>query len=351
MVVPRSRWTAAELMGITFPPPKWAIAGLVSEGLTLLAGAPKLGKSWLVLDWAIAVARGDKVLGGIDVEQGDVLYLALEDTGRRLQNRVRKLLAGSDAPARLTLETRSAALPNGGSDGIRDWLDIHPEARLIVIDTFAKVRGFARQGQSAYDADYAAVCVAKRIADDYGVAVILVHHVRKMSAEDFLEAVSGTNGIAGAADAVLVLKRSRGEADGSLDVTGRDIDERQYALTFNSETGQWSALPGEAIDHLIGDTRAAILRHLREHPSQGPKPIAAATGLAYELVKKTCVRMAEDGQIVNDGRGHYKTVPGVPAVPTAGQGPAGVSPGVSPDAATVPVTADRDLWLISGESA
>jgi hypothetical protein len=171
-------------------------------------------------------------------------------------------------------------------------------ARLIVIDTFAKVRGIAPPGMAAYDADYRAVGRAKDIADEYGVAVVLVHHVRKLTSEDFLAEVSGTNGIAGAADAVLVLKRSRGEADGSLHVTGRDVTEAEYALKFDKETGSWAVLPGPAVDYLVSETRATILAHVRTHPGQGPKAIADGTGLPYELVKKTCQRMAEDDQLI-----------------------------------------------------
>src|SRR5690348_5704856 len=115
-----------------------------------------------------------------------------------------------------------------------------------------------------------AVGRAKRIADHYGIAIVLVHHVRKAVHEDFLATVSGTNGIAGAADAVLVLERARNNADGVLHVTGRDVEEADHALAFDPSCGAWSILDGPAIDHTIGDTRAMILRYLREHPGTQP---------------------------------------------------------------------------------
>ena len=123
----------------------------------------------------------------------------------------------------------------------------NPAARIVVIDVFAKVRGRPPMGVSAYDADYAAIGYAKRLADKHGVAVVLVHHVRKAGAEDFLEAVSGTNGLAGAADATLVLRRPRGEADGILCVTGRDVDESEHALRFTAANGAWTLLDGPAV--------------------------------------------------------------------------------------------------------
>ena len=137
---------------------------------------------------------------------------------------------------------------------------------MVVVDVFAKVRGRPLAGMSAYDADYAAIGYAKRLADEHAVAVVLVHHVRKAGADDFLAEVSGTNGLAGAADATLVLKRPRGEADGILYITGRDVDEAEHALRFAPETGTWALLDGPAVDYTVSGTRAAILRHLRAIP-------------------------------------------------------------------------------------
>ncbi|MGI8701240.1 MAG: AAA family ATPase [Nocardioidaceae bacterium] len=99
---PRTSWTAAELMACEFPEPRWAVPGIIAEGVTLLAGAPKVGKSWLALGLGIAVATGGKALGALDVMEGDVLYLALEDPPRRLQDRLAKVLSGATATGRLT---------------------------------------------------------------------------------------------------------------------------------------------------------------------------------------------------------------------------------------------------------
>jgi hypothetical protein len=256
-----------------------------------------------------------------------VLYLALEDTPRRLQSRMGKLLDGRRAPCGLTIATQCPPIPEGGAAAISGWLDRNPAARLVVIDVFAKVRGRVPAGvNSAYDADYAAVSPIKSVADKYGVAVVLVHHVRKGASEDFVETNSGTNGLAGAADATLVLRRPRGEADGILYITGRDVDESEHALRFNGDNGAWTLLDGPAVDYAMSGNRAAIMRHVRANPGCAPKAIAEAIGIGYETVKKTCQRMSADGQLSADANGRYRaagepgtvapeSVPGVPGVP------------------------------------
>ncbi len=300
----RTAWTADELMATEFPEPRWAVPGIISEGVNLLAGPPKVGKSWLSLGLALAVAAGGQAMDSIPVDGGPVLYLALEDTPRRLQTRMRKLLDSNRAPATLTLATSCPPLPQGGGEAIAQWVERHTDARMIVIDVFAKMRGPSALGASAYDADYAAVGHAKRLADHYGIAVVLVHHVRKAGSDDFLTEVSGTNGLAGAADATLVLKRSRGQADGVLHVTGRDVDEAEYALRFHSQAGAWQLLEGPAADHTLNQTRALILRYVRDHPGAKPKQITEATGLAPDLVRQTCARMANDAQLIRQSGGY-----------------------------------------------
>ncbi|MFF4275011.1 AAA family ATPase [Streptomyces sp. NPDC001536] len=303
---PRTAWTADQLMDAHFPEPKWAVPGILAEGVSLLAGPPKVGKSWLSLGLGLSVAAGGKAFDSVPVEGGPVLYLALEDTPRRLQTRMGKLLGGQPAPAGLTLVTECPPFPQGGSEAIAQWLERNPDARMVVIDVFAKMRGQAPQGVSAYDADYVSVGYAKRLADHYGVAVVLVHHVRKAGSDDFLTEVSGTNGIAGAADATLVLKRARGQADGILHVTGRDVDESEYALSFQPASGAWHLLDGPVTDHTVSDTRATILRYVRAHPGAKPKDMASELPhVDLDTIRRTCNRMADAGQLTKDPGGRY----------------------------------------------
>ncbi|MGQ0573100.1 MAG: AAA family ATPase [Pseudonocardia sp.] len=306
---PRTAWNAEELVGMDFPQQRWAVPGIISEGVTLLAGPPKVGKSWMGLGLGLDIAAGSPALGSLPVEPGPVLYLALEDTPRRLQTRIRTVLAGRPAPAGLTVSIACPPMPAGGDAQIAAWLDRNPAARLVVIDVFAKIRGNSPPGVAAYDADYAAMTRIKQVADHYGVAVLLVHHVRKAAAEDFLATVSGTNGLAGAADAVLVLERARAQADGVLHVTGRDIDETDYALSFDPTAGAWRVLDGPAQDYLLRDTRSLILRYLRDYPGHKPKQIADALRLDPNTVRQTCRRMVTDGQARSTPAGAYHPVP------------------------------------------
>jgi hypothetical protein len=323
----RTSWSADELMAMRFPDPRWAVPGILAEGVSLLAGPPKVGKSWLSLGLGLVVADGGNAFGSIAVQRGPVLYLALEDTPRRLKTRMGKILNGRPAPAGLTLATACPPMPQGGDEAIAAWLGRNQDARLVVIDVFAKMRGQSPTGMSAYDADYAAVGRAKRLADKYGVAIVLVHHVRKAGADDFLAEVSGTNGLAGAADATLVLKRPRGKADGILHVTGRDVDEAEYAMAFEPACGAWRLLEGPVDEHALSETRASILCFVRSNPDSGPKAIAEGTGLSNDNAKKTCQRMVADGQLCVDTDGRYRapgaqpigTVPAVSPVPGVSQ--------------------------------
>lgn len=321
---PRTSWTAAELLNVEFPPVRWAVPNLLAEGLNLLAGAPKLGKSWLALNLAVSVASGSAALGKVDVDEGDVLCLALEDPGRRLQSRLRMVLGDRPGPDRLTLATTCDPMPEGG-DQIRRWLDAHPDARLVIVDVFGKVRGRPDARQDRYTADYSSVSELKKIADDAGVCMLVVHHTRKMASEDFLDAVSGTQGLAGAADAVLVLTRSRGAAGAVLKVTGRDVEEAEHALDFDATTGRWRLLDGPASDYGMSAERRAILDALRDEPGLGPTAIADKSGVRLGSVKHLVRKMVDDGQLDTDGAGHYLPVHFIHPVHSSPRSPSGVN--------------------------
>jgi hypothetical protein len=301
----RTSWTADELMAEAFPALLWAVAGIVAAGLNLLAGAPKLGKSWLALNLAVAIAAGGRALGRIEVDAGDVLYLALEDNPRRMQDRLRTVLAGSDASPRLTIAVECEPLPRGGDDRIRRWLDDHPDARLVIVDVFARVRGHSDVRADRYADDYAAAFSLKKIADQYGVAVLLVHHTRKQDSSDFLDMVSGTNGLAGAADAILVLTRARNTKQAVLKVTGRDVEEAEYALELDPRLGAWQMLDGAPADYAVSDERRRIAAAVRAQEGIGPKAIADITGIDHDVVRQLVRKMVKDGQLDTDGAGHY----------------------------------------------
>ena len=297
-------FTASQLQHMDFPPIKFVVPGYIVEGLTLLAGKPKFGKSWLVMHAAIAVARGGYTLGEIRCIEGDVLYCALEDNPRRLKRRMRKLLGFSPWPARLKFECTMPRLNAGGVAFVRQWIESQPEPRLVVIDTLAKVRDPRGAQELSYEADYAAVSELKALADEKGVAIVLVHHVRKMAAEDPLDTVSGTTGLTGAVDSVLVLTR-----DGhgtTLHGRGRDLEEIEDAATFDREACLWR-IEGKAEDVRRSDERTTILAVLKDAAEPlSPREIADLSEQSYNAVRMMLTRMVKVGEINRAGRGRYE---------------------------------------------
>lgn len=298
-------FTAADLMSQTFPEPKWAVEGLIAEGLTLLVGSPKLGKSWMCLGLAVAVATGGRALGKIKVEAGPVLYAALEDTPRRLQGRLVKLLCDDNAPADLHIVTSMPPMPDA-IDLLEEWLESHPTARLVVVDVLKKIRPPADRSASAYDHDYMVMSALKGLADRRKVAVVVVHHTRKMADDsDVFNEVSGSTGLTGAADAILIAKKARNTSEATLHVTGRDITESDYALNWEALTCTWTLLeePVSALSQV--GTRRKITEWLTANQSGTPMQIAEGTGLNHATIKQNVRRMVTDDQLDSDGEGTY----------------------------------------------
>src|SRR5262245_53573898 len=169
--------TAEALMAKQFAPIKSVVPGVLVEGLTLFAGKPKIGKSWLLLHAAIAVATGGFTLGDIHCIEGDALYCALEDNERRLKSRLCKLLWTRPGPTRLHLRTQMPRLAAGGLAIIEQWIEsMEKKARLVIIDTLAMVRAPKGKTQTDYDADYNAVLALRDLAAKHGLAIVVVHH-------------------------------------------------------------------------------------------------------------------------------------------------------------------------------
>jgi AAA domain len=207
--------TGAWLDAQVFPPLAYAVPGLIPEGSVLLVGPPKIGKSWLVLTVALAAAAGGNALS-ITIPKRPVLYLALEDGDRRLQDRCRKLLRGEAIPREFQYLLR----PEQGRviETITAWLDReHDIPPLVILDTLGRVMPPALPGETSYQRDYRIGTTLKRIADDHaGMCLLTNHHDRKAAADDWVDSVSGTHGLAGAADTIIVVTRARQRpADGS----------------------------------------------------------------------------------------------------------------------------------------
>lgn len=296
--------TAAALMEKTFAPVNYVIPGFLAEGAFILAGPPKLGKSWLAYNWAIAIASGRAVFNSVAITQGDVLYLALEDSERRLKSRL--LLQGvKQAPERLTLATEWPGLEDGCIAELEAWADAVQRPTMAIVDVLKMVRGHTRANESVYDADYRAMTGLASFARSRGIAVIVVHHTRKMASDDPLESISGTNGLTGAADGVLVLKRDIGTGNATLYVRGRDVEENETSVRFNRDNGTWELL-GAASEVGRTSERQAIRDVLLTAP-KGLKAgeIADLTGKKAAAIRQTLTRMWHAGEIAKEGRGLY----------------------------------------------
>ena len=208
--------------------PPFVVDGLIPTGLTLFCGAQKIGKSWLMLKLCLCVSQG-LPLWDMPTQEGDVLYLCLEDTFCRIQDRLFRLT--DEASGRLHFAVASDKLSDGLIVQLEDYLKEYPDSRLIVIDTLQKVRTASKD--NAYASDYGDISLIKDFADRHSLAVIVVHHIRKQNDSDVFNKVSGTTGLTGSADATFVLEQeSRASNAAKLYVTGRDTPYQEFTLRF-----------------------------------------------------------------------------------------------------------------------
>jgi hypothetical protein len=208
--------------------PSFVVDGLIPTGLILFCGSQKIGKSWLMLKLCLAVSQGSP-LWGMPTTGGDVLYLCLEDTFSRIQDRLFRLT--DEASRRLHFAVASCKLSDGLLAQLGDYLKEYPDSRMIVIDTLQKIRTASRD--NAYASDYGDISLIKDFADRHSLAVVVVHHIRKQNDSDVFNKVSGTTGLTGSADATFVLeKESRASDTAKLYVTGRDTPYQEMTLRF-----------------------------------------------------------------------------------------------------------------------
>ncbi|WP_288586579.1 AAA family ATPase [uncultured Methylobacterium sp.] len=298
------RLNATALLAKQLPTIEHIVPGYIQPGLSIVAGKPKTGKSWLSLGLAVAVATGGLALGTIPVKQGSVLYLALEDNERRLQQRLRQILQEQElALDDLYFETECPRLDAGGAEAIREWVDATENSRMVIVDVFTKIRPERSSTETGYESDYRALVPLKRLADETSIAVVVVHHTRKMAAEDPFETVSGTNGITGAADTILIL--DRGGQGTTLYARGRDIEEIETALLFDKQSGAWLA-QGPAAEVRRSDERQAILAALAEEAGpMSPTELSIKLDVPNANVRQLLQRMMASGEVSKRGRGLY----------------------------------------------
>jgi len=255
---------AEELLDNVYEPVDMLIEDILGRGVYLFAGAPKIGKSWLVLWLAHVVSQGQP-LWNFKTKQCEVLYMCLEDPYARVQARLAKLTSGEASNIHFTNE--SGLLEYGLEWQLETYLQEHPQTRLIIMDTFQKVRKF-RRDQDCYGGDYEALNSLKSIADKYNITILLVHHTRKKPSLNPFDGILGSRGLMGSVDGALVLVRDDPmQRQAQLYVTGREIIDTELELNFNLETAKWDFVRsvGEKREEKRNELMEMVSRFVEEH--------------------------------------------------------------------------------------
>jgi hypothetical protein len=305
----QAAFTAEELRLMTFEPISWIVTEIIpAEGVTLLCSRPKFGKSWLAYDLCIGATMNRFILGEKKPAQGDVLYLALEDSKRRLQRRMTKLLPTFSGKwsEKLTITTKWRRLHEGGIDDIRAW---HEQAKakggkpiLVVIDVLAKVRK-PTGNKPVYESDYEALTGLHLLSHELGVAIVVVHHTRKMAADDLMETVSGSYGLTGAVDTVIVMANKGGGA--VLDVRGRDVESAELAIVFSKDACRWTILGAAAEVHQSDQRKAIIAALVERGEPMRITELMGATGMKRNNLEALLGKLVKEQSIKRIGARLY----------------------------------------------
>ncbi|WP_051677388.1 AAA family ATPase [Bradyrhizobium sp. URHD0069] len=309
-----TRTSTNVIMATTYPPLRSVVPGYVYEGFTVLAGRQKLGKTWLAIDWASAVATGRIAMGSIPCELGDVLYIDMENGPRRIQGRIKALFPNErDRPNLSHLEwvTEALQLDQGFIDELERWRASVQKPTLVVIDVLQRIKPPGSPARNAYENDYSAWAPLQQWATENRVAVLGLHHTKKGGAEDPLEALSGSNGLSACADTTILLDQDQNGR--TLYVRGRDVEEKETAVMF---AGGLFSILGEASEVRRSDERTVIIAALTDNgEAMTPAELAAALGKQSNNIKQLLFKMAKAGEVYRVGRGRYWVEPSHPHNP------------------------------------
>ena len=274
--------TGAMLMSMPLPATRMIVESLIPQGLHILGGAPKIGKSWLTLWLCLRIAQGEPVWE-LPTEKGDTLYLCLEDSFARVQNRL--LDFTEDAPDTIHFAAMSETIAGGLVKQIENFLAEHPQTNFIAIDTLQRVRDAGGEA-NAYANDYREVNVLKSLADKHHIAILLIYHLRKQTDDDPLNMISGTTGLTGVVDGIYVLKKDkRIGSTAKFIATGRDIEQRELTLEFDSDSHLWN-LVSDDTEH-TSSPASSIIATVKDYLQREEIFIGTATELQTALCTKT----------------------------------------------------------------
>ena len=251
-----------ELMKKTVKPTRFVVDHLLPRGLNIVSGKRKEGKSWLMLDLCFSVAEGEKFLDH-PTEQGTVLYLDLEDPESRLIQRARGIR--DVIPSRFHEATKAGRLGGGFTEQIEDFVKEHPDTNLVVIDTLQKIR---KPKGDTYAGDYAVIAALKNLADRLDIAIVCIHHTRKMKAKDTFDSVLGSTGLTAAADGIYVLERKAdGKPFGRLSYISRDLPDGDLPVRFDHDTCRWYPIASSDIERellLADEAMSALVSFMKQ---------------------------------------------------------------------------------------
>ena len=302
------------ILNTEFPPLRFAINRILPEGLVVLAGKAKAMKSWTVLLICYHIQNGLDWFG-FNTNKGNCLYLALEDSDRRLSDRVKKLKLDKlhEHP---TIVTKSTPLGKGLEESIRQWIEVTKNPRLVVIDTLARVKPrIGRNNGTAYDMDNLLLNELQKLATTYGITILIISHLSKEKRDYDWDRIQGSVGLQGMSDAMWLLDRGDNSNSAFIKGRGRDIPDFEYSITWNPETWRYDFL-GQASIIRLGDTKKLIIEAMKElHKAdkEDVTPQQVSKHLGYnsnskdaQNISKTMQRMAGDLDIKKTRYGFYK---------------------------------------------
>lgn len=308
-------FTARDLQKMKLKPPSWIVDGILPEGTTLLVAKPKIGKTMFAQNIAVALALGTQAFNTIPVSRGRVLFLALEGSKAGIQKRLNLMLNGRPAPEELVIVREFPHLSPDGESVLRDYIASYPDTKLIVVDTLARVRTPGNPRRSVYDLDYAALQPLAQIYVDTGVSILVIHHANKRDSAlaDPMDLVSGSTGLTGAVDNVLLMNRSQtaiyGGNDITLHVMAREVEGDEIDFQFQPSRAMW--IPqGGTVPLAKTPERQTIMDAIRAAGKPlGPSEIAVRTGMKDGNVRYLMRQMLDAGDVIQPSYGTYDLPP------------------------------------------
>lgn len=302
---------ANDVQRMELKPINWIIPNFLPEGLAIIAGRPKIGKSWLALNLSLAIARGGKALSYFDCNEHSILYLPYEDNFRRLQSRMNNILSYEDdknAPTNLFYpeNLEFPKLNDGGLEKLKEIITANTDIKVVIVDTLGRALLQKKSiSNNQFLDDYNLGSEIQKFAMENQIAILLIHHTRKMQAENIFDEISGSTGITASPDSLFVLKK--GNQSCILHTTGRDLPDNEYSLKFNSDSFTWK-IEGLKEEIQVSGERQEILDLFNCNTELVLKTseITSSLGKHKSTISQLLRRMESAGTLTSPVYGSYK---------------------------------------------